>query len=220
MKRSSIFILVGILILFGVIQGWAVYSKVLLPGSVRTAQAYLQGKTMTVGTPVSGILRSMYVTEGQKVQKGEAMFLIIRQSEQTANDGTPVTVVAQRSGTVSGLDATVDSFVQASQILAKIVDESFEGMYVEALIPVDPEDLGDMVPGRKAEVSAFFLNNGDFPVKAAIDTVGFYDGLKGAVEVKLKLLEQPMITSSSPVIGLPVDVSILTKEEVEEEEQK
>jgi multidrug resistance efflux pump len=210
MKKSSIFILIAILIVFGLIQTWVFREKFLTPSSIEATQATLVGETVTVGTPVSGIVRAIHVKEGQKVERGEPLFTVFQQSPLDPDGGSPVSVVAQRPGQIYDLNTTVDSFVQASQILAKIVDISPQGLYVKATLSVRPDVLSSVVPSREATVRASFLNKGA-PTKAYVSTVGLYDAGKKTVDVKLKFASVPTIENIATVVGFPVDVSVRTE---------
>lgn len=212
MKRSSKIILLVILLVFGAIQGWVLHRKFLLPSSVRTLQATLLGETMMVGTPVSGIVRSVHVRDGQYVERGEPLLTVLQQTPLDPHGGMPVTVVAQRAGHVYGITAIPDSFVQASEILARVIDTSADGLYVEALLSVRPEDLPALTPGLPASVRASFLEEGR-ELPAAIAGIGMYDGVKSAVSVRLRFLAPLTGKSFDTVIGLPVAVSVLPKKD-------
>lgn len=206
MKRSSRIILVIIFLIFAVIQGWVLYAK-FGPASFQTEQATLMGDTMMVGTPVSGIVRSVNVTEGQRVEKGQPLFMIFQQSPLDPDGGVPITIVAQHAGTVYGISAIPDSFVQASQLLARIVDTSPAGLYVQATLTVSPEEFSLVTTGQHATVQASFLNNNK-SIAAVVTTVGLYDAVRRTVDVRLRMLTPPTNPDMDTIIGLPVNVSM------------
>ncbi len=211
MKRSSIFILIGILVIFGLIQTWVFREKFLTPSSVTATQASLTGDTIMAGTPVSGIVRAVHVKEGEKVERGEPLFTVFQQSPLDPDGGSPVSIVAQHSGYVYDIATTVDSFVQASQILARIVDTSPKSLFVKATLSVRPEVLSSITPGREATVQAKFLNKGT-PAKALVSSVGLYDAAKKTVDVRLKFVSVPTVENIASVIGFPVEVRVRTDE--------
>ncbi len=211
MTRSSILSFSIILVLFVAIQGWVLYAKFLQPTSIESLQASLMGETMMIGTPVSGIVQSVNVTDGQHVDKGQPLFVIAEQSPLEPNGELPVMIVAQRAGVVHGMDVTADSFVQASQILARVVDISPEGLYIQATLPLSPEKFPTLAVTQRAIVQSSFLNNGK-PIAAVITNIGMFDGLKHTVDVRLRMLET-LPKGSTPIIGLPVQVTVMMDEE-------
>lgn len=210
MKRSSVFFLVLTLAVFGVIQGWVLTEKFLPRDSVGALDASILGQTMTVGTPVSGLLLSINVTEGQHVEKGEPLFLVSPQSHLDPSGRAPVLIVAQNAGNVYGITSTVGSFVQASQILARVVDSSPAGLYIEATLPLRPEEFPDLALSQRATVQGKFLNSGE-KIPAEVTSIGLYDGREETVDVRLKLLRDPKVTRAAPILGLPVDVRVMLK---------
>ena len=209
MKRSSVINFCIVLTLFGIIQGWVLYSQFIKPASIKTTQAYLTGQSVAVGTPVSGIIKSVNVTEGKHVEKGQPLFLISQQAPLESSGETPIAVVAQQSGTVYNIEVTANSFVQASQILAHIVDTDPKGLFVEATLSVTPEQFSSITPSRLATVQGALLNNGD-PVPSVITSVDLYDGSKHTVDVRLRLLADASVPNVETILKLPVEVTIVT----------
>ena len=167
MRRSSFANIGIVLVLFGALQSWVMYAKFFQPVAHESTQAYLTGQTVTVGTPVSGIVQSVNVTEGQSVEKGQPLFLISQKSPLESNGERPVAVVAQQAGTIYNIEVVSNSFVQASQILAYIVDNRPQALYVQATLSLSPEEFSSIVPSRRATVQGPEINDGK-PVPSVI----------------------------------------------------
>lgn len=212
MKRRGLLSFSIVLTVFLMIQGWLVYKQFIRVPAMKTDHAFLTGQSVTVGTPVSGIVKSVNVTEGKHVEKGQPLFLISQQSPMEPNGDKPIAVVAQQAGTVYDVQVTANSFVQASQVLAHIVDSSPEGLYVEASMALQPEQLAELSPSRYATVQAALLNNGN-PMSAVITSVGIYDGSTGTVDLRLRLVNSAVVLNGETILKLPVEVTILTKQE-------
>jgi multidrug efflux pump subunit AcrA (membrane-fusion protein) len=141
------------------------------------------------------------------VEKGQPLFTVMQQSPQDPDGGGIVAIVAQRAGVIYDVKASVDSFVQASQILGRIVDVSPAGLYVAATLAIRPEDVRGVVPGSRATVRTQFLGDGR-ALPATVASVGFYDADKGTIDVKLRLNDPVSEREAMAAIGLPVEVSL------------
>lgn len=215
MKRSSVIILIVIFVVFAATQGAVIYGKLRSSASVTATSAFVTGETLMVGTPVSGIVRAVYVTEGQRVDKGQPLFMVYQQSPLDPHGGTPMIIVAQRAGNVYGITAVVDSFVQASQILGRIVDTGPGGLYVQATLSVSPGRLPEIVQAMPAVIRAAFLDDGkDIP--AVVTSIDLYDGVHKTVDVRLRMLTQPAFKDAATVVGLPVEVRVVTEKKAQE----
>ena len=211
MKRSSIINLAIVAIVFVAVQGWVIKAK-FYHFTLKTSHAYITGRSVAVGTAVSGIIKSVNVTEGKYVEKGQPLFLISRQSPQEPNGEEPVAIVAQQSGTVYNIEANVNTFVQASQVLAHIVDSSPEALSVFATLSLTPEQFAAIAPSQQATVQGSLFNNGE-PITSVITSVSLYDGSTGTVELRLRMLEQPSIPNISAILKLPVEVTLLDEKQ-------
>lgn len=210
MKRSSFFILLAILIAFVAVQGWLLRALFFQQSAITAVRASIMGETLLVGTPISGIVRSVQVAEGQRVSRGQPLFLIMEQSPLNPDGDALSAIVAQRAGTVYGIDVTVDSFVQASQILARIVDTDPQALYVEAVLPVTPEKLPAIGAFQPATVQGDFLRDTD-PIPAVVTSVGLYDAEHGTVDVRLRMLRMPSSEHHDTLVGLPVAVTVMSR---------
>lgn len=213
MRISSVITLLVVLVLFITIETGVIYTKYFASQSIAIPQAHIMGDSISVGTPIGGIVRSIRVWNGQQVRKGQALFTILTQSPSAPFGGAEVTVTALHEGVVSDIAFTEDSFVQAGQVLARIIDVRPESLFVEALLSGIPGQSPAVVPFQRAHVRAAFLNGGD-PIAAIITNVDPYDTLSQMFRFRLRMLEPLYITDTNMIVGLPVAVTVTTRESV------
>lgn len=207
MKWTSYLVLALVLFAVTVVEGIVLAHKYWFPKELVAIEAQLMPAVLLVGTPVSGVVHTVSVREGYDVQKGDILFVVAQQSPLQPHGGNLVVVSAHRDGIITGIAAEAGSFVQASQTLAQIVDRSQSALYVDASVPLSLDDLALLQPPHGATVRARFLNDGK-DIAAVVTSVSpLYDGDRGAVNVRLQLLD-PMKSSIPIVVGMPVSVSL------------
>jgi multidrug efflux pump subunit AcrA (membrane-fusion protein) len=207
MRKSSIFILLGIFIVFVSIQGWVMSKKFLTPATFAASEATIMGQVIELRTPMQGTLTEVNVEEDQRVRIGDPLFtlvpapLLVRIG--VVADDEPIIITAPRSGIVNDVHVSEGGVIQADQLLAKIVDNSVDQVYIKAKIDVQPNEMFKIQPLLRAGVQASFLNNGETipAVVSSVDPV--YDAITHTVEVRLRFLEGvPEIADLG--VGLPV----------------
>ena len=207
MKFSSLLILVVVVGLFFVIQGWAVDHKYLAAQRIQTQQAILTGKVAEIRSPVSGIVMEVGVQEGQRISDGQQMISILSRSPSNPEQEIIATISAPQSGVVSDLSTIRGTFVQSNERLLRIVDSSPDALTIKAKLPVSPQDLRRVKPLLKASVQADYLNGGQ-PLEAVITSVSpEYDAASRTIDVRLRFLQAPSDLASL-TIGVPVHVRI------------
>lgn len=102
-------------------------------------------REQTLASQTSGTVRSVYVTQNQRVEKGDRMYRL---------DGGEI-VKADISGEVTGLYIQEDDYVAAGTVVAKITDMN----RLEARLEVDEFDVHAMTPGK--DVTVTILATGD-----------------------------------------------------------
>ena len=188
MKFSSLLILVVVVGLFFVIQGWAVEHKSLAAQRIQTQQAILTGKVAEIRSPVSGIVMEVGVQEGQRISDGQQMISILSRSPSNPEQEIIATISAPQSGVVSDLSTIRGTFVQSNERLLRIVDSSPDALTIKAKLPD-------------------YLNGGQ-PLEAVITSVSpEYDAASRTIDVRLRFLQAPSDLASL-TIGVPVHVRI------------
>lgn len=206
MRLRSILIVLGVLAVFVGVQWWVVQAKYLRPKHIQAHRAVLQGVTLDVGAPVSGVISDVSVTEDQRVSQGQTLFVIAPQFGGSGG-GAPVPITAQRSGIITDIVVTQGGFISASERMARIIDNSPEAVRIQAALDVRPGDLAFIRAAQKALVSAPFLDDGR-PLEAVITSVDpEYDADHQSLDVRLRLLEYPE-GGAALALGAPVDVDI------------
>jgi multidrug resistance efflux pump len=211
MRKSSIFILFAIFLVFVSIQGWVMAKKFSTPTTFTAIEATIMGRVVEVRTPLQGTLLEMNVEEDQRVRVGDPLFTIVPAPLLVrigvVSDSEPIVIRAPRSGIVNDIHTTEGGVVQADQLLAKIVDNSMKEIFVQAKVNVQPSDVSKIQPLLKASVQARFLNNGESlpAVVSSVDPV--YDANRSTLDVRLRFLEHvPEIADLG--VGLPVNASL------------
>jgi hypothetical protein len=213
MRPSSIFTLIIVFVLFVVMEGAVLYSKYLAATSIDISESFIKGEAVTVGTPFGGIVKAVHVSNGQHVVRGQLLFTILVQSPGEDGDGTDAQVRSLNSGIVSDIAVTANSFAQAGQVLARVIDSHPGNIYVEAILPITPEEPNTIVPFQRATVTASFLNRGE-PIVALVTNVDPYDDEKRTLVFRLRMLEPLTALQANTMVGLPVAVTVTTRERV------
>jgi multidrug efflux pump subunit AcrA (membrane-fusion protein) len=213
MRLSSVITLLVVFVLFAAIEIGVVYTKYLAPTLLQASKAFLTGETVMVGTPVGGVVNAVHVWNGQFVHKGQLLFTITAQSPETPFGETRIPVIALHEGIVSDISATNDSFVQAGAVLARIIDVHLDRLFVSAQIMTEPGDAMTVVPFQRATVRAGFLNGGK-PINAIVTNVDPFDMETHALSFQLRLLDPLIAANPGAIAGLPVQVSVTTRENV------
>lgn len=207
MKFSSFIILILVILVFGLVQGWIVLRKFGAPPQVTSEEATLMGVTTTVATPASGLMQEVAVTEGQHVSAGQKLFTLLIQSAADPTSETSLTINAQRAGIITNLMAASGTFINSNQQLATIVDNNPDVVHVEARLSVAPNKVAMIRPVLNASIEADYLNNGH-AIPAIVEAVDpMYDAKSRTIGIRLRLLQPPTELSHLP-LGLPVTAHV------------
>ncbi|MDO8648196.1 MAG: HlyD family efflux transporter periplasmic adaptor subunit [Candidatus Peregrinibacteria bacterium] len=207
MKLSSYAFLCGIVLLFLLFQGWILLDRFWFPKQMASNDAVLMRTILDVGTPVVGTVQKVYVLENQPVKRNAMLFEVTAQTQVDPKGVMVVPIRSPREGIVMDIGVAAGEFVQASEILAKVVDGDADAQYVTARFTVSPQERFQMKPFLPATVIADHLNDGE-PMPALVTSVSpFYDSVTRSVEVRLRLLK-PLDPDGLLSVGLPVTVEI------------
>lgn len=159
MNRSSKRALVEVLILLGLAAASLVVYMNWVYASIRSNRAQITINTYAVGTEYAGVLTKQFVTVGQAVKPGDALFQL-KSDELTSrlasgqvtpagltNPLTPdgqITILASKAGTVRKIDSVQGSFVPANQQLATVADAATWG--VTGDFTLGKSELGRLTP--------------------------------------------------------------------------
>lgn len=130
--------------------------KLSVPGVVRA----LPGKTVSVRTRLSGIIREAKYTLGDRVKAGAELFVI--ESNESLR---PFTIAAPLSGVVVAQEGVAGETILPDESLIEIVDTS--AVMVEASVP-----LREIKAISKGDIVVVIPLNGDAEVSGAVSEIG------------------------------------------------
>lgn len=207
MKVSSIFTFGIVVVAFLVIQGWVVARMFIAPRTFYAESALMIGESTEVRTPMQGMVKSIPVHDFERVMTDQTLFVITRTvtdpaTQEVHQEDFPI--LALGPGVISDIRVKPGLFVQSAQQLATIIDNSPDALYVEAKIPVEPDDVPRFRARMSAKIQANFLFNGK-PVDAMVVSVDpTYDAKIKMLTVHLRPFRYPDGIENMP-LGLPVD---------------
>lgn len=139
--------------------------------TVHAKRAELGADTTTVGVDFPGLVKTQNVTEGDKVSKGETLFVINSpQLSSTLTNRTPtsslpfsinyltndISLKAAASGVVEKVDYQAGSYVPGGTVVATI--DTTDTLYVSAHFQLTPPDYARVKKGNRMDVT--FPDNG------------------------------------------------------------
>lgn len=143
MNRLAKRALIEVFLLLGLITGALVVYLNWAYASAHSNRAQITINTYIVGTEFAGVITKQFVTVGQTVRPGDALFQVksdeltsrlaagqitpTKLSNPLTSDGQ-ITVVASKAGTVRTIKSTQGSFVPANQELATVADAATWGV--------------------------------------------------------------------------------------------
>lgn len=211
MKFSSFLLLLFILATFVVVQGWLLHTKLMAKRVITAQAASIESVTVEIRSPVSGLIESVNVQEGQLVRQGQLLLTILIPSPIDPTVQTTQQLTAPLDGVITDYEVLPNVYTCCGEVLMKVVDTRLAAMYIEAQLPVAPERLAQIRPGLRATMRAGFLGE-DVTVPLQVATVDpVYDGTAGTIGVTLRLPEGYQGLTSLPP-GVPVAVMITTGE--------
>jgi multidrug resistance efflux pump len=208
MRRSSYAIIACLVLAFTAFQGWLFLRTFWFAEPVTSVEAQLLRETVTIGTPVAGLVEEVHVELHQEVAKDDILLTVIPQSPQQPSGGRSLFLRAPRDGIVRTLETTEGDFVRASQELASVVDTDQTKSFVEASFSISPEQWKRLSSGLPAMVEiAYFTKEKDFHgVIASVSP--FYDYEKHLADVRLHIVDTFPEEDRSFPSGLPVEVTV------------
>jgi multidrug resistance efflux pump len=218
MKKTSFLFLGLVIVLFLILQGWFLSAMFLQARTFTSVQAVISGESTEVRSPLVGFVKNIMVADQERVLENQQLFTVTQLvsdpiTQQMHEEDYPV--LALQSGIVTDLSVKKGEYVQVNELLATLVDNSPDSLYVQAKLHVPPKYVTNIKKLLSAKVTADYLYGGK-PMEAMISSVDpVYDAQGETIDVRLKLFQYPDNIDSLP-LGLPATVTVYDERAADE----
>jgi hypothetical protein len=210
MKKTSFLFLGLVIAIFVVLQGWFLTQTFLRPREFHSTQAIISGEETDVRSPLQGFVKNILIAEQDRVLENQQLFTVTRLvsdplTQQLHEEDYPV--LALQNGIVTDMRVKKGEYVETNELLATLVDNSPDSLFVKAMLQVPPKYVTNVRKLLSAKVSAEYMFDGD-PMDAMITSVDpVYDAQTQTINVRLKLFRYPDNIDELP-LGLPAAVTV------------